>query len=235
MGSVTATLEFLSRNPLYDKETPYQIIPSSRTRIQDPLSLSNIKLITQEVQIHDATKKLDTFTLHSSGFQFVRHEPQNLEFTSQDTLEDYAKETEHFLSRIFNPVHCLVEYMWVLKELLREQDKEQYMKPGYRIRIIKYVDPAQISLTLLIDSYSTWRPLNSKVEDRPLAVCDYRSVNKNDLVAVDRVFPHERRQNYLLQHSESQMFYYFPQQTPQDLTLMVMFDTQASGNARCKP
>jgi hypothetical protein len=81
---------------------------------------------------------------------------------------------------------------------------------------------------------STWRPLIKEVEDRPLAVCNYRSVNSKDLIAIDRVFPHQLQQNYLLHHNDQQRFYYLSKQTPSDLVIMVQYDTRASGNARCK-
>jgi hypothetical protein len=101
---------------------------------------------------------------------------------------------------------------------MSEEERKRFFKPSNRIRII-----------------NTWRPLIKEVEDRPLAVCNYRSVNSKDLIAIDRVFPHQLQQNYLLHHNDQQRFYYLSKQTPSDLVIMVQYDTRASGNARYCP
>jgi len=40
------------------------------------------------------------------------------------------------------------------------------------------------------------------IEDCPLAVCDYRSVRKEDLIACDRVIPTRAGEVYYLKHKE---------------------------------
>lgn len=46
-----------------------------------------------------------------------------------------------------------------------------------------------ISIVALLTTISTWRSLIPVLEDRPLALCDARSVLPNDLIATDRVIP----------------------------------------------
>ena len=53
-------------------------------------------------------------------------------------------------------------------------------------------------------AYSTWRTLLPVLEDNPLAVCDYRSVQKADLISCDRVFPHEAGEIYYLRYNPDQ-------------------------------
>jgi hypothetical protein len=54
---------------------------------------------------------------------------------------------------------------------------------------------------------STWRPLLPVLEDRPLALCDSRSVGLEDLVAADRVLPDRVGEVYYLRYSPSQQWY----------------------------
>ncbi|KAF2469964.1 uncharacterized protein BDR25DRAFT_35816 [Lindgomyces ingoldianus] len=255
MGSIATTLEFLLDLPLYKTEAPYQVIPSPDYPNINPAHLSNIKLHSRDVLIRDLREEGENFSLDVAGFEILHDEPKNLTFDKLPSLEAYGKETEALLSKHFGAVYVkcwnqtlrrsggydsktvdindpmLVQTLPrgvhdstfessppVIESYLSEDDKSRYLKPGYRIRIV-----------------NTWRPLNDKVEDRPLAMCDYRSVNGNALVATDRIFPHQRQQNYLVQHNKEQRFYYLSNQTPSELTLMVMFDTQANGNARYCP
>ncbi|KAL3463575.1 hypothetical protein BJX64DRAFT_256961 [Aspergillus heterothallicus] len=59
----------------------------------------------------------------------------------------------------------------LLKQILNEDQLKTYFQPGYRFRLI-----------------NTWRSLLPKCEDRPLALCNYGSMDAGDLLATDRVY-----------------------------------------------
>jgi hypothetical protein len=54
---------------------------------------------------------------------------------------------------------------------------------------------------------STWRPLVPVLEDRPLALCDSRSVDPEDLVPADRVAPGRFGEVYYLTHNPNHKWY----------------------------
>lgn len=54
---------------------------------------------------------------------------------------------------------------------------------------------------------STWRTLVPALEDRPLALCDCRSVDPNDLVAADRIIPDRVGEVYYLTHNPKHRWY----------------------------
>lgn len=58
------------------------------------------------------------------------------------------------------------------------------MKSGYRFRIV-----------------NTWRSLLPVLEDRPLALCDSRSVVPEDLIAADRIVPDRIGEVYYLTYN----------------------------------
>jgi hypothetical protein len=54
---------------------------------------------------------------------------------------------------------------------------------------------------LLSGDHSTWRSLLPVVEDRPLALCDSRTVDLKDLVPADRIIPDRVGEVYYLNHN----------------------------------
>jgi hypothetical protein len=51
---------------------------------------------------------------------------------------------------------------------------------------------------------STWRILNPVAQDNPLALCDYRSIQSEDLIATDRVIPGRAGEVYYVRYNKSQ-------------------------------
>ncbi len=87
----------------------------------------------------------------------------------------------------------------------------------------------------LLNSDSTWRTLNEPVlEDRPLALCDSRSVDPIDLVAADRIIPALVGEVYYLTHNPKHEWFWLEKQTPLEPFAFVMYDTKAGSHARCK-
>ncbi|KAF4418502.1 hypothetical protein F53441_14476 [Fusarium austroafricanum] len=104
----------------------------------------------------------------------------------------------------------------LISKHLVAQEKEEYLRPEYRFRIV-----------------NTWRPLNPVVEDNPLAVCDARSVAPSDLVLADRIFPNDYYTLYFVKHSPKQRWHWVSKQTPAELTLMLMYDSKPCGARFC--
>ena len=72
----------------------------------------------------------------------------------------------------------------------------------------------------LLNSDSTWRTLNEPVlEDRPLALCDSRSVGPVDLVAI---IPAHVGEVYYLTHNPKHKWFWLEKQTPLEPFAFVM-------------
>lgn len=75
------------------------------------------------------------------------------------------------------------------------------------------------------------------VDDHPLALCDARSVDRADPVAVDLVFPHYVSELYKVQHNAGQQWSYLGGQMPDEVWIVKMCDSAASeanGISECK-
>ena len=82
---------------------------------------------------------------------------------------------------------------------------------------------------------NVWRPIRGPVERSPLALADASSVQSDDLIATDQVFPHRIGEVYNLAHAPSQRWYYAPQMTPDELLLIKGWDSLDDGRARFTP
>lgn len=68
-----------------------------------------------------------------------------------------------------------------------------------RLTIFEHLDRTRVS-----QENSTWRPLHPVCRDRPLALCDCRSIDPEDLITADRVLPHAVGEVYFLGFNENQ-------------------------------
>jgi len=73
------------------------------------------------------------------------------------------------------------------------------------------------------------------LEDRPLALCDSRSVAPEDLVATDRIIPNFVGEVYYLTHNPRHKWYWLEKQTPCEPFAFVMYDTKEGSHGRFCP
>jgi len=64
--------------------------------------------------------------------------------------------------------------------------------------------------------------------DCPLAICDYRTVDHDDLVPMDIVYPHFLDEAYEVRYNPSHRWFYKRDMGPEDVVLFKMYDSLAS-------
>ncbi|KAI0898716.1 hypothetical protein F4806DRAFT_455425 [Annulohypoxylon nitens] len=254
---IQTSIDFIADLPIYGEEKPFFLHPSASKNVNlDEIKTTNVKWDTKPVTVHSMRDK-DNISLEKNGFCYIKHNSKcipNLG-TNTDVLADYRKESESLLQSFLNAefVHCydckmrknapmilesfdpsdpfLIEQVAVgahdisldtvprlLKDILNEEQLKTYFKPGYRFRLI-----------------NTWRSILPKCEDRPLAVCDYTTIDANDLVATDRVYPDWNQEIYYLKHNPQQRWYWLPDQRSDEPFLFMTYDSHAGQNARYCP
>jgi hypothetical protein len=55
---------------------------------------------------------------------------------------------------------------------------------------------------------SIWRPISTPVQDCPLAMCDFRSIDTKDLIPADIIFPHYQDEAYEVLPNPDQRWFY---------------------------
>lgn len=204
------------------------------------------------VPIHDMRPIAGSLSLDREGFELRRHE------TAVDDLYDdaavegvYYKEIEALLrsalgaSRVAifdatrrsdngpgaaNPdgargpasrVH--VDYTAKsgpqrVKDVLGEAEAERLAAAGARI--------VQVNV---------WRPIRGPVERSPLTLADASTVQPDDLIATDQVFPNRVGEIYHLNHNPEQRWYYAPWMAADEVLLIKGWDSLDDGRARFTP
>ncbi|KAF8249054.1 hypothetical protein K440DRAFT_509597, partial [Wilcoxina mikolae CBS 423.85] len=73
---------------------------------------------------------------------------------------------------------------------------------------------------------NVWRPLHGPLKDRPLALCDYNSLDlSRDLLPTDLVFPHYVGESYNLLYNESHKWYFVDGQNVDEVWLFKCADS----------
>ena len=82
---------------------------------------------------------------------------------------------------------------------------------------------------------NVWRPIRGPVERSHLALADASSVQPDDLIATDQIFPDRVGEIYILAHTPSQRWYYAPEMTNDEVILIKGWDSLDDGRARFTP
>lgn len=99
---------------------------------------------------------------------------------------------------------------------LTEEEAAKYLDGNRRIRIV-----------------NCWRPINNTADERPLAMCDYCSVDERDLRSADRASREYVGEIYYVHHNPKQSWYWISGQTPEEVLLFVNFDTKPGSGVPC--
>lgn len=90
------------------------------------------------------------------------------------------------------------------------------------------------SSTFGVDNYfSIWRPLTGQYIDTPLAMCDARTVQRDDLVPADIIFPHYCDEGFEVLNRSSHKWIY---KNPMDEDEVILFklDDSDPSVAKCE-
>lgn len=81
----------------------------------------------------------------------------------------------------------------------------------------------------LLTLTSIWRPISpAPVEDCPLALCDFRTVDLKDLVPMDIVYPHFVDEAYEVQYNPSHRWFFKKGMRQDDVIVFKMYDSLKS-------
>lgn len=80
-----------------------------------------------------------------------------------------------------------------------------------------------------------WRPIHGPLHDAPLALCDSRSVNQSDLVAMDVVHRDRVGETFAVKHNPAHRWLYFPGMQSHEVLLFKAYDSMRAGTARFVP
>jgi len=80
-----------------------------------------------------------------------------------------------------------------------------------------------------------WRPIRGPIQDAPLAVADAQSVESDDLVATDLIYPDRTGEIYYVKFNPSHRWFYASAMRQDEVMLIKCFDSVDDGRARFVP
>ncbi len=101
------------------------------------------------------------------------------------------------------------------------------------MRDLFLVEEAEDLLSRRFSIVNIWRSSNGKpIETAPLALCDARSVDDDDLITVERHAKDRIGEVQQVKWNDQHRWYYFPQMRADEALLIKTFDSATDGRAR---
>jgi hypothetical protein len=199
------------------------------------------------VTINDA-RRVNGLELDVSGFELLGHRSSLTDWDSFRDAErvkgvDYPEVTAALLKHTGADKVVLFDHTLrdstvapghgELREAVRRVHDDQTLESAPR-RVVKHLPPdeAQWRLKRRFAIINFWRPIGGPVLQTPLAVCDARTIEPKDLMASDLVYPDWTGETYSVAFNPRHRWYWYPRQTPQEATLLKVYDSAADGRAR---
>ena len=204
------------------------------------------------VTISDMREFADSLSVDREGFELLRHATTVEDLYDDDAVEQvYFPEIEALLSRRFGASQVVIfDATRRSDDGAGAQNPDGLRGPATRLHV-DYTDksgPQRVKDILgeeeaarlrasgaRIIQINVWRPIRGPVERSPLALADASSVQQEDLIATDQVFPDRVGEIYNVAHAASQRWYYAPHMTADEVLLIKSWDSLDDGHARFTP
>ncbi len=196
--------------------------------------------------IHDGRKVLESLSLDEQGFTLAHHDSGVSNFYDKAEVRAvYYPEVEQLVKKATGASKVLVFDHNVRCEPMAERGENGAQRPvksahnDYTIksgpqRVRDLVDPAEAERLLeqRFAVINVWKPIVGPVEEMPIAVCDARSIGKQDLVPTDLKYQDRTGEVYQLTFSPEHRWFYFPKMQPTEVMLLKCYDSAEDGRAR---
>jgi hypothetical protein len=214
-------------------------------------SRDNLVLDPRTVRIEDLRETNDTPALDREGFALVAHESAIADFRDTDAVKRiYMKEVETLIARLSGADRVVVSGAGILRFGERSPDSGRHFnsRPARFIHV-DISDPTARAFAARarpeagparrFAHYNIWRAVSEPPQDVPLAVCDARSVARDDLVAADAVFdtadaPQWSFEGLVVRHDPRHRWCYFSNMTRGEALVFKTNDSDPSA-PHCVP
>src|SRR5580658_2593760 len=208
---------------------------------------SSGEIDARTVRIHDA-RKVPGLALDVSGFEVISHRGTLRDWASFQNAErvkaiDYpevaaALKNHTGADKVLIFDHTLRDSTAVpgrqeLREPVRRVHDDQTFDSAPR-RVARHLEPAETAWRLRrrFAIVNLWRPVGGAVLQSPLAVCDARTIERQDLLPSDLKYPDWTGETYSIAFNPRHRWYWYPRQTPSEATLLKIYDSATDGAAR---
>jgi hypothetical protein len=211
---------------------------------------SNMIHEPHRVRIHSLRPIQSELDLDRQGFELVERRSAVYDFWNDDEVREvYYPEAERFIaektgaSRVFIFDHLQRRRVPGLTDRAPGGPRQ----PAARVHVDHTArsgpqrvrdlmgDEAEELLKGRVQVVNMWRPIRGPLRDAPLAVCDARTVDPQDLVPSDLVYRERVGETYSVIWNPAHRWYYAPEMRTDEALLLKIADTSTKVAARFMP
>ncbi|MEO8184479.1 MAG: CmcJ/NvfI family oxidoreductase [Deltaproteobacteria bacterium] len=142
-----------------------------------------------------------------------------------------AREVLVFDHNLRSDVRARAGQAGVYEPVRRVHNDYTHVSALRRVEQLLGAEAAKRRLERRLAIVNVWRPLFGPVQDTPLAICDGRSIEERDLIAIDLLYRDRVGENFSFAHNPQHRWYYVPQMQANEALLLKCYDT--AGDGRC--
>jgi len=198
------------------------------------------------VPVYDARAIADELTLDRNGLELVRDTTAVTDFQDRSQIETiYNPEVERLVKAATGASRVLVfdHTLRVADENRRKAEKlrepvrivhnDYTDKSGpQRVRDLLPPEKAEEALKKRYVYVNVWRSIHGTVEEAPLGICEWQSLEDDDMVLMDLVYSDRVGEIHRTRYNSNHRWLYFPQMKEDEVILLKCFDTERDGRAR---
>lgn len=204
------------------------------------------------VTVRDMRSLVDDLSLDRQGFVLRRH-PTAVENLHDDGLVDtvYEQELDGLLKAVTGARRVVVfDHTRRSDGAAGAVNRDGLRGPASRVHVDYTVDSGpqrardalgaeEVDRVLgaggRIVQVNVWRPIVGPVRRAPLALADASSIEAEDLVATDQMFPDRVGEIYQLAYGSRQRWYWAPEMRREEVIIIKGWDSVDDGRARFTP
>jgi hypothetical protein len=201
--------------------------------------------VSQAMPIHDG-RVAGPFSLDLQGFALRAHRSAVTDFSDHDAVRArYYPEVEQLLKEETGADAVLAfdhnvrsapkenaGVAGIRSPVLRVHNDFTYRSAPERLRRLLPPAQAERRLAARFAFVNLWRPIAEPVEDSPLALCDARSIDPQDLIATDLRYRDRTGEVYSVAANPGHRWFYFPHMRRDEVVLLKCYDSATDGRAR---
>lgn len=203
--------------------------------------------VPRTVFIRNARLHASKFKLDREGFELTRHDTTVSDFYDDEEVRRiYYPEMEALLKTITGATQALIfdHTRRIDDDGALAQKKARppaeivhndftITSAEQRVRDLLPTKEAKARLQKRFSSVNVWRAIREPVQTAPLAICEYGTIQNDDLITAERHYPDKRiGRIYNLAFNPKQSWYFFPELMRGETVLLKCYDSLTDGTAR---
>jgi hypothetical protein len=202
------------------------------------------------VTIRDVRPIASAFSLEREGFQLVTAASSVDNFYDEEAVQArYYAEAVSLLEKLTGAFRVVVFDHTIRRRIPGATDRTRGLprqpvprvhndytlkSAPQRVHAVLGHDASEL-LRRRFSVVNVWRPIRGPIQDAPLAVADARSVDRDDLVATDLIYPDRTGEIYYVKFNPSHRWFYASAMREDEVMLIKCFDSADDGRARFAP